>query len=123
MDDLGRGASYRRLELGLGLCPFAMVRGPWDGVACLNGDAGRLSVSGVGLPVASRQERLVLDAGVGAALNRHLLGPVTLGAVVRVTAPLIRDRIAYATTDGATITVFREPPLALTIGLRLSVAF
>jgi hypothetical protein len=123
LDDLGRGASFQRLETSLGICPLGGARGPWDGAACVTGDVGRLSISRVGFPTPSTQDRLVLDAGLAAALNRHLKGPLAVGVTLAVTAPLLRDRISYATTDGAVISIFRESPLAVIGGLRLSVTF
>jgi hypothetical protein len=123
LDEGGRGASFQRLEAALGVCPLTVARGRWDGAACLTGDVGRLSISRVGFPTPSTQDRLVLDAGLGGALNRHLIGPLTAGLTVTVTAPLLRDRISYSTTDGAVISIFRQSPLAVIGGLRLSVIF
>ena len=123
LDELGRGASLQRLEVNLGLCPLTFIHGSWDGAACLTGDLGRLSITGDGLPTASTRDRLVLDAGGGAELRRHLFGPVTAGLTAAVTAPLIRDRVSYGTTDGGVVQVFRESPAVVTGSLRLAVAF
>lgn len=125
LDGAGRGASFQRLEVGLGLCPLTATGGRWDVAACLQGDLGRLTVAGVGfLPSSSStQDRLVLDAGVGAALSRRLSGPLAVGLNVAVTAPLIRDQIGYGTTDGGEISIFREAPVAFIGSLRLSVVF
>ena len=124
LDDGGRGASFQRLDLGVGLCPLTASRGWWDAAACLGGDVGRLSIAGVGLlSSSSTQDRLVLDAGLAAALNRRLGGPLAAGVTVAVMAPLIRDRISYGTTGGGEISVFREAPLAVVGSLRLSVVF
>ena len=123
LDDRSRGASFQRLESALGVCPWTLVRGRWQGSACLAGDVGRLNISSVGFPAALTQDRLVLDAGLGAALNRRLVGPLAVGVTVGVTVPLIRDRINYGTTDGSVVSVFQEAPVALVGSLRLSVAF
>jgi len=123
LDALGRGASFQRVEATLGVCPLDVVRGRWEGAACLAGDVGRLGISRVGFPTPSTQDRLVLDAGLGAALNRRLVGPLAVGAHLGVTAPLLRDRISYGTTDGNIVSIFRESAVAVIGGLRLSAVF
>jgi len=124
LDILGRGAAFQRLQVGLGLCPLAVTRGRWEGEACVAGDVGRLSVAGVGFETAvPAQDRLVVDAGLAAGLNRHLLGPLTAGLTVGVMAPLFRDRIGYGTTDGGVVSIYRESLVAVIGGLRLAVAF
>lgn len=122
-DELGRGAVYQRLEVGLGLCPLAVARGRWDAAACLGGAVGRLRVVGVGLATTSSEDRMVLDAGLGVALTRHLTGPLDLGLTAGLTVPLIRDRISYETSDGAAVAIFRESPVALIVGLRVTCHF
>ena len=123
LDGLGRGASFQRLEVGLGLCPFTLARGAWDGAACLDGNLGRMTISGVGFEMGSTQDRLVLDAGVGGALSRRLIGPLAAGLTVAVTTPLIRDRIGYGLTGGGVVSIFQESVVAVVGGLRLSVVF
>ena len=123
LDAAGRGASFQRVEVGLSLCPLTIGRGPWAGAACAGADLGRLSISGVGFARASTQDRLVLDAGVGAAMSRRLVGPLTAGLSLGLTAPLIRDRISYGTNDGGVVSIYRESVVAVIGSFRLAVAF
>jgi hypothetical protein len=106
----------------IGTCPLRLERGPLHAWLCPELALGLLTAKGQRFleTQSSRQPLVALGAETGARVR--LLGPLTLGISVHVTAPIYRPRFIYYRIDGEKPVLHQPKPVSiapfLTVGLR-----
>lgn len=120
------GADPATFSLAYGsavICPLDVAAAGFTLAACAGARVGSLRVGGVGVPLAYRQEELIVDVIAEARARRRIAGPLLVALGVGLGVPTRRDRFFYVDGEGTRRDVFQAAPVAgvfdLAVGLAL----
>ena len=111
------GPRRRAWEAGLAIGVLHARRGRLDVAAGPSVEVNTVSARGLGVDAAMTARRWCLDAGVRAAIEVAIGGPLRLRAHGGLTAPVWRDSFVVREPSGALTSVYRRPPARAEVGL------